>query len=151
MAAVGWNVDPYVERHRWREIPWASEYDAVIVRSTWDYQDHLAGFLEAMAHIADAGRRPVQGPRRCRLFNDLDTLRWNATKSYLRDIARVDGPKPPACIIPTLFLNDASSWRRLIDDDVAPQDAECEHPTKEQLRRSSHVASRYSEEVVTWS
>jgi glutathione synthase/RimK-type ligase-like ATP-grasp enzyme len=67
------------------EVPWQRgdvawrDYDAVVVRTTWDYQRDLPAFLAAMARIAATG---------VPLANDLATLRWNSDKSYLRDLAR---------------------------------------------------------------
>ncbi|MFO0626380.1 MAG: hypothetical protein U0325_12275 [Polyangiales bacterium] len=67
------------------EVPWRRgdvawrDFDAVVVRTTWDYQRDLPGFLAAMARIAATG---------VPLANDLATLRWNSDKTYLRDLAR---------------------------------------------------------------
>ena len=65
---VIWN-DPAV---RW------SDYDAVIIRSCWDY--HLAhhAFLEWIAALTEHG---------VRVFNPPALVRWNAEKGYLRDLS----------------------------------------------------------------
>lgn len=66
------------------EIPWRTEgvrwgdYDGVVIRTTWDYQRDLDGFLAALARIEESGAP---------LANDLATVRWNARKTYLRDLA----------------------------------------------------------------
>lgn len=67
------------------EVPWRtrdrawSDDDAVIIRSTWDYQRDLDGFLATLASIASTG---------VPLANELDLVRWNARKTYLRDLAQ---------------------------------------------------------------
>ncbi|MEZ4390635.1 MAG: hypothetical protein R3A48_06025 [Polyangiales bacterium] len=75
LARQGWRVD---------EVPWRREgvrwrdYDGVVIRTTWDYQRDLDGFLAALARIEASGAP---------LANDLATVRWNARKTYLRDLA----------------------------------------------------------------
>jgi glutathione synthase/RimK-type ligase-like ATP-grasp enzyme len=54
-------------------VDWAG-FDGVLVRSTWDYIDHLDEFLAWVASV------PVP------LFNPPDVIAWNAHKSYLRDL-----------------------------------------------------------------
>ncbi|MBT8047286.1 MAG: hypothetical protein HKO99_02180 [Xanthomonadales bacterium] len=73
LAELGWRVSTV----SWRqvEIPWR-EFDAVIVRSTWDYWNDVAAFLEALENI----------DRETRLANPLDTVRWNLEKTYLADL-----------------------------------------------------------------
>jgi glutathione synthase/RimK-type ligase-like ATP-grasp enzyme len=51
-----------------------SGFDAVVVRSTWDYQHRRAEFLRW------AGRVP-------RIFNRAELLAWNTDKRYLADLA----------------------------------------------------------------
>ncbi|MEM7560068.1 MAG: hypothetical protein AAF394_13190, partial [Planctomycetota bacterium] len=73
LASYGWSVD---------EIPWTranvdwAKYDAVIIRSTWDYQKSPKTFLETLAEIES----------RTRLFNPLEICRWNLNKRYLLDL-----------------------------------------------------------------
>lgn len=70
----GWTVD---------DVPWRSidadwdGYDAVVIRSTWDFQDDPHGFLEALARVAASGAR---------LANPLPVVRWNLRKTYLFDL-----------------------------------------------------------------
>ena len=54
-------------------VDWA-QYDAVLVRSTWDYCDRLPEFL--------AWLESVEVPT----FNPPGVVAWNAHKSYLRDL-----------------------------------------------------------------
>lgn len=86
------------ERVAWRraDVPWPA-YDLVLVRSTWDYIDDLPAFLKGLARIEAAG---------CRLVNPLATIRWNADKRYLAELARLG-----ATVVPTTFVapGEASS------------------------------------------
>jgi glutathione synthase/RimK-type ligase-like ATP-grasp enzyme len=81
----GWEVE---------ELPWNrpadwSRFDAVVVRSTWDYQHAPAAFLAALEAIHASGAR---------LFNPLEVIRWNLRKTYLRDLAAGG-----VAIVPTTF------------------------------------------------
>src|SRR5574338_996547 len=75
--SVVWN-DP--------EIDW-NRFDAAVIRSTWDYLDHPAEFLEVLERIEESS---------CRLFNPLAAVRWNMDKHYLFDLKSWGAP-----IIPT--------------------------------------------------
>lgn len=85
LEALGWSVSTL----SWRQtqIPWG-HFDAVIIRSTWDYQDDVDAFLAVLETIS----------RESSLANPIDLVRWNYEKSYMRDLAS-KGVK----IIPTLF------------------------------------------------
>jgi glutathione synthase/RimK-type ligase-like ATP-grasp enzyme len=75
LAELGWRVATV----SWRQTatPW-SEFDAVIIRSTWDYWDDVPAFLSVLEHIG----------RETRLANSLDIVRWNLEKTYLADLDR---------------------------------------------------------------
>lgn len=62
----------------WRDTAqdW-NRYDAVIIRSPWDYQDDCDLFLEVLANIEASDAR---------LFNSRDIVQWNADKRYLLDL-----------------------------------------------------------------
>ncbi len=68
---VGW------ERPVWNDaaVDWA-RFDACLVRTTWDYCEHLDAFLDWI-DSASALTRLDNPPR---------VLRWNLDKSYLRDL-----------------------------------------------------------------
>lgn len=70
---------------------WA-DYAAVIIGTTWDYWDRLEEFLAALERIE----------RQTRLFNGSALVRWNARKTYLREL-ETKGAK----LIPTLWLDVA--------------------------------------------
>jgi glutathione synthase/RimK-type ligase-like ATP-grasp enzyme len=75
----------------WRQTaePW-SVFDAVIIRSTWDYWNDVPAFLEVLAQIN----------RQTRLANPLDLVHWNLAKTYLRDLQGKG-----VGIVPTLWLD----------------------------------------------
>ena len=75
MAAAGWQV----ERVSWRDprADW-NRFDAVVVRTPWDYQDDVAAFIATLGAIAAS---------RARLANDRALMGWNLDKRYLRDLA----------------------------------------------------------------
>lgn len=81
----GWKVD-FVP---WRaEVDW-NHFDAVVIRTPWDYQDDPAGFLAVLEQITRS---------RARLENPLSLVRWNIEKSYLREME-----KRGARLAPTLW------------------------------------------------
>jgi len=84
-----------VETLSWRQTArkW-SEFDAVVIRTTWDYQRYADEFLSVLAKIEAATR----------LFNPLSVVRWNFDKIYLRELAE-KGVK----IVPTLFETQYSA------------------------------------------
>jgi glutathione synthase/RimK-type ligase-like ATP-grasp enzyme len=79
----GWRVD---------EVPWRRAgvdwraWDAVVIRTTWDYQRDLAAFLATLDAIDAAG---------VPLANATPLVRWNARKTYLRDLAARGVPTVP--------------------------------------------------------
>ena len=81
------------------EVPWTVElvegwraYDAVIVRTTWDYQHDVERFLGVLEGICGADGAGVP------LANPLEVIRWNVHKSYLRELAG-EG----VLVVPTLW------------------------------------------------
>lgn len=69
-------------------VDWAS-FDAVIIRSTWDYTERFAEFLAWVDHVAASTR----------LVNGRDAVRWSADKRYLADL-EAEG----VAITPTVFV-----------------------------------------------
>ncbi len=69
-------------------IPWEdtsvewNTFDAAIVRSTWNYLDHLDAFRKWIKATA----------RSTRLINPLEVLEWNLHKSYLLELANAGVP-----------------------------------------------------------
>jgi glutathione synthase/RimK-type ligase-like ATP-grasp enzyme len=84
LAALGWQTALIPWRHR--GVEW-STFDAVVIRSTWDYHDQPDAFLAALAAIERTGAR---------LYNGLDLVRWNLQKTYLRDLTARGVPVVPS-------------------------------------------------------
>lgn len=82
--ALGWQVE-FVP---WRSVADWSRFEAVLIRSTWDYHMHLDSFLAVLEHI----------DTHTRLLNPLELVRWNSRKTYLADIE-----ERGVEIVPTVF------------------------------------------------
>ena len=74
LKELGWHAE---------EVSWRSDntdwdsYDAVIIRSSWDYQQEPEYFLDVLAEIEQS---------EAVLENSLETVKWNIDKTYLRDL-----------------------------------------------------------------
>ncbi len=86
VAAPVW-TDPAVD--------WLS-YDAVVLKSPWDYFDRIQEFYAWLDQLKALN---------VRLLNPLETVRWNADKRYLREIAAAGFP-----IVPTRWLPQGSPF-----------------------------------------
>ena len=71
-----------------------SAYDAVVVRSVWDYWLRVPAFT---AWLGDLERRGVA------CWNPVSLIRWNLDKRYLRDLEARGVPT-----VPTLWFDGAS-------------------------------------------
>ncbi len=69
-------------------VSWA-RYDAVVLRSPWDYHLHREAFLRWCERVARASR----------LFNPVELVRWNTDKHYLADLEAAGLP-----VVPTRFV-----------------------------------------------
>lgn len=71
---LGWHA----EEVSWRsnDVDW-DHYDAVIIRSPWDYQKEPKAFLDVLAEIDQSDAL---------LENSLEIVKWNIDKTYLRDL-----------------------------------------------------------------
>lgn len=88
----------------WRQtaIDWG-KFDAVIIRTPWDYQKYPQEFIAALEDIES----------RTTLHNPLKIVRWNLDKTYLRDLAG-KGVR----IVPTMWRQhyDDASFTRWLDE-----------------------------------
>jgi hypothetical protein len=73
LAAAGLDAGPAV----WTDdaVDWSS-YDLVVVRSTWDYHERHAEFLDWARRVESVTS----------LASSADVLTWNTTKTYLRTL-----------------------------------------------------------------
>ena len=75
LKSLGWDV---------QDVPWTdsvdwNQFDVVVIRSPWDYQQDPARFFEVLETIENSSAT---------LLNSLDTVRWNVNKSYLFDLEK---------------------------------------------------------------
>ncbi|MCI2283246.1 hypothetical protein L3081_07345 [Colwellia sp. MSW7] len=91
LAELGWAT----ELISWRaeKVNWDA-YDAVIIRSPWDYQDDASAFILSLEQIDNSSAR---------LQNSLSTVCWNIDKIYLKSVAEQGGR-----IVPTLWHENFS-------------------------------------------
>lgn len=92
MNALGWHV----ETVSWRngQTDW-NAFDAVVIRTTWDYQRHADEFIRVLETIEASAAR---------LENPIEIVRWNLNKTYLRDMEMRMCP-----IVPTLWARTYGS------------------------------------------
>ncbi|MEA2558985.1 MAG: hypothetical protein QOH06_489 [Acidobacteriota bacterium] len=97
MAELGWAV----EHVPWRQSGGWERFEAVVIRSTWDYHKHPEEFLAVLEEIESGSR----------LTNPLELVRWNAQKTYLRDLEARGLP-----VVPTVW--DRSLFAELDADEI---------------------------------
>jgi glutathione synthase/RimK-type ligase-like ATP-grasp enzyme len=89
---LGWSVE---------DVSWHNEevdynrFNVVIVRSTWDYQQHPEKFNQVLEVINKSSAD---------LQNSLALMQWNVSKDYLRDLEDKRIP-----ILPTIWLDEFDS------------------------------------------
>ncbi len=106
------------------------DFDAALIRSTWDYIDETPRFLDALSRIEASS---------CRLFNPLDAVRWNIDKNYLFDLENSGVP-----IIPT-FLFDLEHRPNGRAGHVRHKEvADCDPETNTWSRRDQFLSHTFS-------
>lgn len=85
LEALGWKT----EFLSWRQPYKWTDYDLVVVRSTWDYQEAPQDFLATLRSIESSG---------IPLYNSSQLIAWNLQKNYLGELQAQGIP-----IVPTLF------------------------------------------------
>jgi glutathione synthase/RimK-type ligase-like ATP-grasp enzyme len=70
-------------------VDWAA-YDAVVLRSAWDYPERLGRFFAWVETVS----------RATRVFNPPSIIRWNADKRYLADLIEDGVPTVPTTFVP---------------------------------------------------
>jgi O-ureido-D-serine cyclo-ligase len=109
-------------------VAW-SRFDAVLLRSTWDYSQRLPEFLRWCERI----------DRETTLLNPLPVLRWNTDKHYLAGLERAG-----VAIVPSTFVEpDANAADALAAFLAAHADA-AEFVVKPAIGAGSRDAQRYS-------
>jgi glutathione synthase/RimK-type ligase-like ATP-grasp enzyme len=106
LTALGHEADTVIWNYPWAE--W-SDYDAVLIRTVWDYTEHIGDFLAWTRGIERHG---------IRLVNSADIVHWNHDKRYLLELERAGLP-----VIPTRWIERApqSSLAELIQESGWPR------------------------------
>jgi len=89
LLALGWQTHTLSWNDK--QVDW-NGFDAVIIRSPWDYQDYAAEFLQVLTNIDESTAH---------LENNLATVKWNIDKIYLKDLQ-----SKGVNIVPTLWKNE---------------------------------------------
>lgn len=86
LAELGWKVDTVSWRDK--KADW-DDFEAVVIRTTWDYQLDPEAFLGVLKRIEASSAR---------LDNPLKVVEWNLNKRYLREMELRGCP-----IVPTIW------------------------------------------------
>ncbi len=70
--------------------PTLNQFDAIIMRSAWDYHTNIEKF-HSFLHLIKQSNIPM--------YNPLDIMLWNSNKSYLQDLS-----KRGVSIVPTIVI-----------------------------------------------
>jgi glutathione synthase/RimK-type ligase-like ATP-grasp enzyme len=92
LLELGWKVD--VISWRANNISW-DNYDAVIIRTPWDYQEDAPAFLQVLENIEQSSAH---------LENSLAIVRWNIDKVYLKTLEKLS-----VNLVPTLWRDSLKS------------------------------------------
>ena len=108
-------------------ISWG-RFDAVLLRSPWDYTERLPEFLGWCERVQQATR----------LLNPLAVVRWNTDKHYLADLAAAGVP-----IVSTVFVEPDAEPLETLQAFLAVEDAG-EFVVKPAVSAGSRDTQRYS-------
>ncbi len=127
-ARVGLNA----EVRAWDDftVSWA-RYDAVVLRSPWDYHTRLSEFLRWCERV----------DRVTRLLNPLPTLRWNTDKHYLADLEAAGIP-----VVPTHFVEPDAEPLPALQAFLADFPDAAEYVVKPTVSAGSNDTQRYRRE-----
>jgi glutathione synthase/RimK-type ligase-like ATP-grasp enzyme len=93
-----------------RDREW-DQFDAVVIRSCWDYHRRVGEFLAWLGRLA-ANRIPT--------WNSLELIEWNADKRYLLDLARAGVATVPTVVLSPASVDDVldaastRGWKRFV-------------------------------------
>jgi len=94
LQVLGWQVDTISWRAK--NVNW-DKYQAVIIRTPWDYQDDAPAFLNVLENIEQSSAH---------LENSLNIVRWNIDKIYLQELEKLGVE-----LVPTI-------WREALKGDT---------------------------------
>lgn len=107
-----------------------SQFNLVLLRSTWDYTQRLPEFLDWVTRVST----------QTRLLNPASVIRWNTDKHYLAELAAANVPVVASTFIETDQSADAR-LRRFLDANEAK-----EFVVKPTVGAGSRDAQRYGRE-----
>ena len=92
LAQLGWHA----EEVSWKTVnsDW-DQYDLVVIRSPWDYQDDFEAFITVLEAIEQSSAV---------LANPIDIVHWNIHKKYLAELE-----SKGVNIVPTLWRSSINS------------------------------------------
>lgn len=98
LAELGWRV----ETLSWhdRSVDW-NRFEAVVIRTTWDYQNDPEEFLTVLEEIDRSSAR---------LENPINVVRWNLNKRYLDEMARRGCRIVPTIWDPVYSPTEFDNW-----------------------------------------
>lgn len=109
-------------------VSW-QRFDAVLLRSTWDYTERLAEFLRWCERV----------DRVSKLFNPLPVLRWNTDKHYLAELAGSGIP-----VVPSVFVEPEMEPLPRLQAFLAAYPSAGEFVVKPAVSAGSRDTQRYS-------
>ncbi len=86
LKQLGWQIT--MVSWRQQKVNW-DQFQAVIIRSPWDYQDDAEAFLQVLTQIEASSAH---------LENSLSVVKWNIDKGYLQELA-----DKKVAIVPTIW------------------------------------------------
>ena len=102
LRKLGWQIQnvPWDKPYDW------NDFDLVVIRSTWDYQDRLKQFMDVLDEIDQS---------KAKLLNTLQTVKWNYKKNYLFDLDRKGVEIVPTIKRSSLNKNDIENSFKKFD------------------------------------
>jgi O-ureido-D-serine cyclo-ligase len=115
-------------------VSWA-RYDAVVLRSPWDYHLHRDAFLRWCERVAQVSR----------LFNPVELVRWNTDKHYLADLEAAG-----LAVVPTRFVEAEGDTEPLavLEEFLAAHHGASDVVVKPAVGAGSRDAARYRRDQV---
>lgn len=105
LKKLGINVEPII----WTSPPSSySQFDAIIMRSAWDYHTKPKEFTEYLLTL-----KQLSIP----IYNPVDCMLWNMDKSYLLELASRDIKTIPTILAHTIddiLWTNINEWREII-------------------------------------
>lgn len=92
LADLGWHAEEVSWKHP--DCDW-NQYDLVVIRSPWDYQDHFDAFIKVLENIENSSAI---------LANPIDIVHWNIHKKYLAELE-----SKGITIVPTLWRDSLNA------------------------------------------